>query len=134
MPRTKKAPTRKTLVKKLDTVFSLFVRKRNADHRGFTECVTCGKKDHYKNLQAGHFQSRKHYATRWCETNVQVQCSGCNVFRYGEQYKFSIWLDENYGSGTAEKLHNNAKHIKKFTNFELQELIDLYNEKLKSLD
>src|SRR6056300_1905448 len=86
-----KKPSRKTIVNNLDKIFSEYIRRRYAKN-GIAECVTCGKKDHWKNLQAGHFMSRKHYATRWDEENVEVQCMACNVYRYGEQYKFSLYL------------------------------------------
>lgn len=125
-----KKKTRSQVVKKLDTVFSEYIRRRYAKN-DIATCVTCGKQDHWKKLQAGHFQSRKHYATRWDETNVQVQCSGCNVFRWGEQYKFSKWLDANKGEGTSEGLAEKANQIVKFTTKELEEMIEEYKEKLK---
>ena len=89
-----KKASRKTIVKKLDAIFSIYIRRRYAKNN-IAECVTCGKRDHWKNLQAGHFMSRKHYATRWDEDNVEVQCMACNVYRYGEQYKFSKYLGED---------------------------------------
>jgi hypothetical protein len=85
-------------------------------------------------MQAGHFQSRKHYATRWDEINVQVQCSGCNVFKYGEQYKFALNLDKQFGDGTAEELFIKAKEIVKFSTKELETLITYYKDQVKLLD
>ena len=82
--------SRKGLVKKLDTIFSIFIRLRKANELGEVSCYTCGKKDHYKKMQCGHFMSRKHYSTRWEELNCQVQCYSCNVMRYGEQYKYGL--------------------------------------------
>ena len=43
-----KKQKRSTLVKKADAIFSQFIRQRNADENGVTECFTCGKKDHWK--------------------------------------------------------------------------------------
>ena len=77
--------SRKNLIKKLDTVFSLYIRRRHAKN-DIAQCYTCGKKDHYKKLQNGHFMSRKSYATRWDETNCQVQCVKCNMFEQGMSY------------------------------------------------
>lgn len=128
-----KKPTRKKLIEKADKIFSLYIRQRNAKHDGLVECFTCGKKDHWKNLQCGHFQSRKHYATRWDETNCQVQCSGCNVFRYGEQFKFGRNLDLVFGSGTAEELYQKSRKIVKYSTDELIELANHYNIKLADL-
>jgi hypothetical protein len=117
--------TRSKLVKKLDTVFSIYIRRKEAVNEVAT-CFTCGKQDHWKKLQNGHFQSRKHYSTRWDEVNCQVQCAGCNVFRYGEQYKFSLGLDQKYGVGTAEMLLIRAKQVFKISDFELEDLIKKY--------
>lgn len=121
-----KKPSRSKIVKKLDAVFSQYIRLKEADDLGNATCFTCGKIDHWKKLQNGHFQSRKHYSTRWLEKNCQVQCAGCNVFRYGEQFLFSKYLDEKYGDGTSEELHIKAKQIVKFTNNELQDMIKHY--------
>jgi len=127
-----KKPSRSKLVKLADKVFSEFIRRRNANELGITECFTCGKVDHWKKLQCGHFQSRKHYNTRWNETNCQVQCAGCNVFRYGEQYKFGLYLDKKFGGKMSEKLMQDARKTIKLSNFEIQEIIDHYkNEILK---
>tara|TARA_R100000455_G_C6273205_1_gene130542 strand:- start:5791 stop:6183 length:393 start_codon:yes stop_codon:yes gene_type:complete len=124
--------SRSKLIKKLDTVFSEWIRRRHAKNN-IAICVTCGKKDHWKKLQCGHFQSRKHYSTRWDEINCQVQCSGCNVFRYGEQYKFSLWLDTNIKKGTSQKLYKQSKQTYKFDNYDLLELIEIYKNKISLL-
>ena len=124
MPSNKKV-SRSKLVKKLDTVFSQYIRLKNSVD-GKATCFTCGKVDEWKKLQNGHFQSRKHYSTRWDEINCQVQCAGCNVFKYGEQYKFSVNLDAKYGKGTAERLHIKAQQIIKISNIELEEMIKNY--------
>ena len=128
MPLTKK-PNRKLLVKKLDTIFSEYIRRRYAKN-DIAECVTCGKKDHWKKLQVGHFMSRKHYSTRWDERNVEVQCQGCNVWRYGEQYKFSLHL----GSELSEELLIKSRQIEKFSNADLVMMYETYKQKVKDLD
>tara|TARA_B110000459_G_C16389044_1_gene393374 strand:- start:342 stop:725 length:384 start_codon:yes stop_codon:yes gene_type:complete len=124
-----KKPTRSKLVKKLDTVFSQWVRLSNADNNKNCICVTCNKVFFWKEIQAGHFMSRKHYSIRWCELNVKPQCVGCNVFKYGEQYKFSLFL----GKDAAEVLYLKSKEIVKFTNYELEDKINDYSLRLKKL-
>jgi len=128
-----KKPTRSYLIKQLDKVFSEYIRRRDIDLCGNSKCFTCGKVDDWRSLQCGHFQSRKHYATRWDEQNCQVQCSGCNVFRYGEQFKFGVNLDKKYGVGTAETLERMARFTIKFSNDELAEKIAHYKETIKQL-
>ena len=124
---------RKKIIAKLDKIFSEFIRLRYADNNGNAECVTCGKIDNWKKLQCGHFQSRKHYSTRWHEDNCQVQCSGCNVFKYGEQYKFGLYLNAKYGEGYAEDLLILSKQILKISNTELVEMIENYENKVQKI-
>lgn len=128
-----KKQSRKNIIKKLDEVFSQYIRLRNADAHGNTECFTCGKTDNWKKLQCGHFQSRKHYATRWDEVNCQVQCSACNVFRYGEQYIFGLNLDKQYGKDTATELNQASKQIVKLSNQDLLDKIEHYKIIVKRL-
>jgi len=127
-----KKPTRKTIIKKLDTIFSIYIRRRYAKN-DIAECFTCNKQSHWKELQCGHFQSRKHYATRWDETNCQVQCAGCNVFKYGEQYIFGKRLDAKYGKGTAEKLYIKARKMVKLSTEDLFSLINKYEHLTNTL-
>lgn len=124
--------TRKQIIKKLDSVFSEYIRRRNAVD-DIAECFTCGKKDHWKKLQCGHFQSRKHYSTRFDETNCQTQCAGCNVFRYGEQFVFGQNLNEKFGDETAEKLLQKSRETVKFANVDLIEMIDRYKNMIQQL-
>ena len=129
MPRTTKKPTRSKLVKKLDTVFSQYIRLSNADNNGYCTCITCNKTFFYKEIQAGHFMSRKHYSIRWDERNVKPQCKSCNVFRWGEQYKYSLYL----GNNLSKKLLDESRELRKFTNIELEEMIADYSERVKKL-
>ncbi len=120
--------TRSKIVKKLDAVFSQYIRLSNTDKHGYCTCVTCGKKYFWKQIQAGHFMSRKHYSTRWLEDNVKPQCYGCNVMQQGQQYKFSKYL----GNNLSEELYNKSKEVIKFTTDELQDKITYYSEQIKN--
>jgi hypothetical protein len=124
-----KKPTRKSLVIKLDTVFSQYIRRKDADGCGIAKCITCGKKDHYKKLQCGHFMSRRHYSTRWNENNVAVQCYGCNISRHGEQYKFGLYLGENL----SEEMYIMSHKTVKFADVDLIDMIEYYADKLDLL-
>ena len=125
--------TIRKLKKELDTIFSLYIRLRESEE-GLVQCFTCNKVSHYKSgMQHGHFQSRKHLATRWNETNCQVQCVGCNMFKAGEQYKFSINLDAKYGAGTAEYLELLARTIMKVSRIDYEEKISYYKELVEKL-
>ena len=121
------------LKKKLDVLFSQYIRRRNADHLGRVKCFTCGIEKHWKEQQAGHFQSRSHHSTRWDEVNVQVQCVKCNMYRQGEQYKFGMYLDQRFGDGTAEELEQRAKTIVKLNRVDYEEAIERYKQKIREI-
>lgn len=129
MPKNSKKPTRSKLIKKLDVVFSQYIRRKYSDNRGFVQCFTCETKKHWKEMQCGHFRSRRFYATRWCEDNVRVQCPRCNVFEYGRAYEFGRKL----GDKLAEEMYLKSQSIVKFTNTEINDMIDLYASKLKRM-
>ena len=127
-----KKSTRKRLIDKLDKIFSQYIRLRESKNHN-SECFTCGKVDHWKKLQNGHFMSRKHLSTRWDETNCKVQCAGCNVFRYGEQYKFSVGLNAKYGDGTADAMLQKSRQTLKIDNAELEAKIKYYQDLVERL-
>ena len=121
------------LKKELDKWFSLYIRIRESEE-GLVQCFTCGKVSHYKSgMQNGHFQSRKHLATRWDEENCQVQCVGCNMFKAGEQYKFGLNLDAKYGEGKAEELEFLARTTMKFTRYDYEDKISYYGTLVEKL-
>jgi hypothetical protein len=122
------------LKKELDTIFSLFIRLREATNEGLVQCFTCDKVNHYKSgMQNGHFQSRRHHSTRWNETNCQVQCVKCNLYEQGEQFKFGLALDSKYGEGSAEELEFLARTILKVSRIDYEEKISYYKELVDKL-
>ena len=123
---------RSVLIKKLDTVFSIYIRRKNSIN-DIAECVTCGKKSHWSKLQNGHWASRRHYSTRWDEQNCNVQCAGCNVFRAGEIYLYTKYLCSQYGENFPEELYIKSQKIVKFADVDLLEMIDKYTSLLGSL-
>ena len=72
--------------------------------------------------------SRKHMATRYCETNVQPQSPADNLFGQGEQYRFGLHLDSKYGEGTAEEMQYKSRTILKMSRADYEEKISYYKE------
>lgn len=114
------------LKKELDKWFSLYIRLRGADNNGNNQCCTCGTIDNWKKLQCGHFVSRKHLATRFHEMNCFPQCVGCNIFKYGEQWKFGQFIDRNLGEGVSEELVILGYTIYKISRSDYEEKITYY--------
>jgi len=123
------------LKKELDKWFSLYIRLREANEYGMVQCFTCGVVRGYKDgMQNGHFQSRKHLATRFSEDgNCEVQCLKCNIFDSGQQYLFSLRLDEKYGEGRAEELEQLARTTLKISRVEYEEQISYYKKLVENL-
>jgi hypothetical protein len=53
--------------------------------------------------------------------------------RYGEQYKFGLYLNSNYVSDMAEQLLNKSRETVKLADWELEEMIENYKIKNKKL-
>jgi len=121
--------TRKGLIKRLDTVFSEYIRKKNADSRGYVTCITSGRKYHYSEVDAGHFISRKEMSTRWHEDNVHPQSRYDNRYRYGKQYEYGLALDSKK-KGLAKRLYKLSKQTVKYSVNDLQELLEKYKKLL----
>tara|TARA_R100000988_G_C3978582_1_gene155581 strand:+ start:96 stop:500 length:405 start_codon:yes stop_codon:yes gene_type:complete len=114
------------LKKELDKWFSLYIRLRDCNEYGMVQCFTSGKVYHYKKIHAGHFMSRKHLSTRWCEINVQPQSPADNLFGQGQQYQFGLNLDAKYGEGTAEEMQYKSRSIYKMSRVDYEEKISYY--------
>jgi len=126
-------PTLGQVKKKADTVFSKYVRLRDASYQNgnwWCQCITCARWLPIKEIQNGHFQSRRFMNTRYNEENCNPQCTKCNIFNQGEQYKYSLAVDKKYGPGTAEKLERLARQPKKWKTWELDDLIIYWKGKI----
>jgi hypothetical protein len=128
----KKSKTLTKLKKELDTIFSVYIRLRG-NRNGVNMCITCGKMDNWKNLQCGHFQSRRFLPTRYHEDNCFPQCVSCNIFRQGEQFIFGLALEKIVGEGTAENMIVLARTKVKYMRHEYEEKIKHYKEEVKKL-
>lgn len=121
------------LIKKLDQVFSEYIRLRDSDDRGFCRCVTCGKTGYWKNMQNGHFVSRGNMNTRFNPVNCNVQCPDCNELKSGNIPRYTEYLAAKYGKGTPELLKIAGNKAISFSIYELKEKISDYRLKVKLL-
>lgn len=131
--KKKKAPTLPALTRKLDAIFSRYVRMKGADEGGTVACVTCGKLLHWKEAHAGHFISRRHMSVRWDERNVHPQCCGCNTFNGGALDEYSAYIINSYGMNTFDNLRAMKNQTVKWTRDQLQTLIARYESAVKEL-
>ena len=121
----------KSLEKTADKWFSYYIRLRDADDNGFVACVTCGIKKHWKEMDCGHFVTRNHKLHKYNPRNCNPQCTSCNQFQKGEQFKHGFYIDKKYGQGTSYLLMACSKAPHKRTQTDLQYLIEEYKKLAK---
>lgn len=119
--------------KTCDQWFSKYIRIRDANHNGLCKCITCDTVKHWKEMDAGHFQSRRYMATRYEEKNCHAQCQRCNQYNAGEQYLHGQAINLLYGKGTAENIVMKSNFIQKMTKNELMELARYYQQETLQL-
>lgn len=124
-------PTVSKLKKKLDEIYSKYIRNKYADKDGYCTCVTCGVRKHWKEMQNGHYIPRTHNSTRWYDRNCHPQCVSCNVFMKGRMDEYALFLVWTYGQGILEELHKKKSEIFPIKTFWLEEQIQKYKEIIK---
>ena len=120
-----------SLEKKLDTLFSKFVRLSGLNSQGYIICVTCGGFFTYRMIDCGHYIGREERATRWEERNTGSQCHSCNRYAEGKKAQFALYLQRKYGLGILQELNDQVNKFSHFTASELEEKIKYYQEKVK---
>lgn len=128
--KTKKVEKKKLsymkLRRKLDKVFSIYIRMRD---KGV--CFTCGVQKPWKQMQAGHYISRSSLALRFDEKNVHCQCMPCNVWKHGAMDVYALKLQAKYGDSILAELQRKKHQITKYTNADLEALIAIYETRSK---
>ena len=124
----KKKTDKRRLIEKLDKIFSVYIRLRDAmPHTGYVKCITCGKILHWKESQACHYISRGCMALRFSESNVHAGCMPCNVFLHGNMLSYRRWMVKQYGSEFVDNLELRGNiETKRWTEWELEETIKYY--------
>lgn len=122
-----------TLKRKLDEIFSVYIRLRDSDQNGYCRCISCGKIEHWKDLDCGHFVNRSHMGTRYSEKNCNAQCRACNRFDEGNNIGYTRGLIRKYGIGVISFLEAQKHSFSKMTPFDYNVMIDHYKEEIKRL-
>ena len=121
----------RVLIKRMDKVFSEYIRKRDS-RDGYFTCCSCGHRKPYNLADAGHFINRRWMALRWDERNVHAQCSSCNRFDEGNLIGYYRFMLEKYGQDTIDLLES-LKTPYKWTDGEVDLLIKEYRRKVKDV-
>lgn len=123
--------------KEADRLFSLYIRQRFTDKNGMVKCSTCDNVSHWRNMDCGHFMSRKHNATRCNDKNAMQQCKSCNSGDKqgknadGRQYEMGIEINRVFGEGMAEKMINLSRTIQKMNWVDWMVTAEYHRKQLK---
>ena len=119
---------------KLDAVFSKYIRLKYSDARGNCRCISCGKVFYWKDIQNGHYMSRRYMSTRFSEDNCRPQCVACNIFNQGNIQMYRRALIKQIGEQRVDLIEVRAKQeSKNWSLFEYKTMIDFYQKEVDKL-
>lgn len=121
------------LQKRLDLIFSEYIRLRDANDNGFCKCVTCGAMWRWQSLHNGHYVDRRHIGARYDERNCTSQCPNCNIGLRGNLDKYKRAIIEKYGVKVLEELESAKRTTEKWTTVDYQEKITYYKSEVKRI-
>jgi len=119
-------PSRQKLKSELTQIFNKYIRLK-----GNNTCVECGSQN---NTTAGHVFSCVNLSTKWDEMNVFVQCAGCNFRHEYDPYPYFNWYINKFGKDKFDQLYIKHKLTVKFSNSDLQTMINIYKQKINELE
>ncbi len=84
--------------------FQRLRRLEEANVDGLEKCISCGKILLWKEMQGGHFISRRVEATCIEHDNVWPQCASCNCYKNGNYSKYRYNLVKKIGEDRVKRL------------------------------
>lgn len=131
--RKKSTRSKPNLTKKLDKVFSAYIRLRDAMPSGYFKCISCGQIRPFEQADCGHFFSRKNMSVRFDEDDCHAECRGCNRFSSDHLIAYQANLIRKIGMQRFELLSAKAHQAKRWSDFELEAMIKHYTAEVKRL-
>lgn len=118
----------KIKLSKLDVLFSIVIRLRAKGR-----CEYCGKPA--KRLECSHFIGRRNRSVRWDMDNAASVDFSCHQYLDEHPYKHVEWFKKRLGSQRFEELNIRAETITKFSDKDIEAMIEkykkmIYDEKL----
>ena len=128
--RKRDLETIQQMAQRVQKVVNQFVRLRDAGKK----CISCHKILKGK-FDAGHYyNSNNHWNVRFnADLNIFGQCVTCNRHRHGHLIMMRKGLIERIGENTLDHLDSIAHMTRKFSKIELQEIMNIYKERIQEL-
>ena len=122
------------LIKELEVWFGRYIRLKYSDSRGYCRCISCGKVYFWKEIQNGHYMSRRYMSTRFSEDNCRPQGVECNIFNQGAIQMYRRALIKEIGEQRVDLIEVRARQENKnWSLFELKQLIEYYKKEVDKL-
>lgn len=131
--KTKFTRVKPNLGKKLDRIFSLYIRLRDVMPSGYVRCISCGQIKKFEDVDCGHFHSRRHMATRYNEDNCHAECKYCNRFSADHLIAYQRNLIQKIGQQRFDVLNMKAHSTCHYLDCELKQMITHYTGEVKRL-
>lgn len=113
--------------------YSIYIRLRDADWKGFNTCVTCGVTKYYAELQSGHFTPGRRRWILFDERGCHPQCYKCNIALAGNPRKYQAFMMKKYGLEVIAELDRASDLEGIWTTIELKEIEATYKAKAQKL-
>ena len=108
--------------------------KKYSDDKGYCRCISCGKVFPWKEIQCGHYMSRRYMSTRFSEDNCRPQCVACNIFNQGNIQMYRRALIKQIGEQRVDLIEVRARtENKNWSLFEYNQLIAFYQKEVDKL-
>ena len=121
-----KKKTRSALNKKLDAVYSKYIRQKY-ERSWLVECYTCWCKKPVKEMQNWHFISRWCMLLRRDDENCRPQCVWCNIYRGWNYIIYTTKMIKELGQDKVDYLIACKDKIKKRPLYQIEEKIIYYS-------
>ncbi len=108
-----------------------------ANNGGYIKCVTCGKVDHFNNLQGGHFIERGKKSVKLVEEQIWPQCQQCNAWRMKTTsgvLEYRAYMVDTYGEKFVQELIELSKQVWKPTRSEVEQIHADFKQRLAELE
>lgn len=132
--KKRKSDSRQSLIRKLDRVFSQYIRLRDSDDKGMIKCVSCPSRIHRKKAHSCHFVSRSRLWYRRDEKNCHAGCPSCNTYRQEMHMRnYTTFMIDNYWRRKVDKMLADEHKIQKVSIHEIRAKLEVYKKLVKEM-
>jgi len=134
LKKKNKRETTGMLTRKLDWIFSEYIRRKYSDENWMITCISCEKVIHWKESHNCHWLPRGKKQYRFDQDNCRPWCAWCNTFNQEKHIRvFTIKQIARLGAETVDIMNDNTKYVYRQGKTELRALIEEFTTKLNNL-